>query len=384
MNCAAPCLLFEPLAAAELFPLEDATVWLDPSTARVALLNPLAGYVWACRKAGIAPDEIADDLASETGAPRDELHSAVCAALTGFATGGLLDAPSAIPDFAPRRVSPPLQPALTTRHAVLGKTIELRYADARLAEFVEPALAPLSCAGDESAVRTLDVFEDEGDFVVAGAGLEPVSHVIPARLKSLAAGQLVQAALPGDDLFAILHAGAVADGRRSVLLPGESGAGKSTLTAALVAAGLDYLSDDFVPIHSRSCRALPFPLAMSVKEGSWPAVLRMFPELMEQPEYQHDGQRVRYLPIPSSAPVAGYPIAALVFPRRVADAALRAESLPASGALERLLKANSWLRSPVAPEAFARFLELLERIPAWELEYSNVSEAAAWVRTCFP
>ena len=43
-----------------------------------------------------------------------------------------------------------------------------------------------------------------------------------------------------------LHAGCVARDGRGVLLAGTSGAGKSTLTAALVADGWDFLSDDTV------------------------------------------------------------------------------------------------------------------------------------------
>jgi len=52
-----------------------------------------------------------------------------------------------------------------------------------------------------------------------------------------------------------LHAGCVARDGRGVLLAGTSGAGKSTLTAALVADGWDFLSDDTVFV-ARSAEAI--------------------------------------------------------------------------------------------------------------------------------
>lgn len=50
-----------------------------------------------------------------------------------------------------------------------------------------------------------------------------------------------------------VHAGAVGYRGRGVLLPGGSFAGKTTLTAALLACGAEYLSDDFAVIDSDGC-----------------------------------------------------------------------------------------------------------------------------------
>lgn len=47
----------------------------------------------------------------------------------------------------------------------------------------------------------------------------------------------------------LLHAGAVLDQQRLVLLVGESGAGKSTFTRQFLRAGAHYLSDDFLALE---------------------------------------------------------------------------------------------------------------------------------------
>jgi hypothetical protein len=62
----------------------------------------------------------------------------------------------------------------------------------------------------------------------------------------------------------VLHAGAVQHpSGATVVLPATSGAGKSTLTAALVAAGCRYLTDEAVLVRPDGCLvAYPKPLAL--------------------------------------------------------------------------------------------------------------------------
>lgn len=62
-----------------------------------------------------------------------------------------------------------------------------------------------------------------------------------------------------------LHAGAVSDGSRSILLVGESGVGKSTFVVELCRRGWSYLSDDVVPIDTETGAAIPFPLTPRVR-----------------------------------------------------------------------------------------------------------------------
>ena len=61
-----------------------------------------------------------------------------------------------------------------------------------------------------------------------------------------------------------VHAGVVAQGERALLLPGASFAGKSTLTAALLDAGLTYLSDEYAVLDAAG-RVHPYPRPLTLR-----------------------------------------------------------------------------------------------------------------------
>jgi hypothetical protein len=65
-----------------------------------------------------------------------------------------------------------------------------------------------------------------------------------------------------------MHAAAVAYKNNCILFPAECGSGKSTLTAALVAGGFQYCSDDMVLLAAPPMRMRPVPMAMGIKSGS--------------------------------------------------------------------------------------------------------------------
>lgn len=72
-----------------------------------------------------------------------------------------------------------------------------------------------------------------------------------------------------------LHAGAVADRGRGVVVAGFSGSGKSTMVTSLVRAGFDYLTDERVAIDPLDLLVSGFPKPVSLVSGSF----KIFPEL---------------------------------------------------------------------------------------------------------
>lgn len=75
----------------------------------------------------------------------------------------------------------------------------------------------------------------------------------------------------------LFHAGGVGAATVGVLMPGASGSGKSTLAAALVHAGLSYLSDELVALDLTDGRLLPYAKPITVKPGSFDVLRGMRP-----------------------------------------------------------------------------------------------------------
>lgn len=70
-----------------------------------------------------------------------------------------------------------------------------------------------------------------------------------------------------------VHAGAVAWGDRTIVIPGRSGSGKTTLVAALVEAGATYFSDEYAVLDARGL-VYPYARPLSVRQGAHRRVQR--------------------------------------------------------------------------------------------------------------
>lgn len=97
-----------------------------------------------------------------------------------------------------------------------------------------------------------------------------------------------------------LHAGCVARNGSGIVLSARSGVGKTTLTAALGAAGWDYLSDEAVALDVSAEHLHAFPKPLSMKSGSMdllPAVTKHHVSVGS--EARSDPGRVSHVPASS-------------------------------------------------------------------------------------
>ena len=130
-----------------------------------------------------------------------------------------------------------------------GRRVALDLAPADLAAV--RAVLPWWWRDDDPAlaadVRLVVPSAEEARDVVAALELDVAEHAV-------------------DRVF--VHAAVVAHGDRALLLPGSSFVGKSTLTAALLATGLDYLSDEYAVLDTTgSVHAYPRPLSTRTAAG---------------------------------------------------------------------------------------------------------------------
>jgi hypothetical protein len=181
--------------------------------------------------------------------------------------------------------------------------------------------------------------------------------------------------------LALLHAGAVATPAGGLLLSGDSGAGKSSLLAGLVHAGFPLVADDIVPLEERSGLVWPVRLAISIKNGSWPVIGSLFPELADAPVISFGGRAMRFL-WPNTRAVAadsaGYPAAAVLFPRYLKDAPAELTRFDPAQSLILLGEGGSLL--PTTDSGLTEFPAWWGRLPAYRLSYGRLEEAAAAVR----
>lgn len=103
----------------------------------------------------------------------------------------------------------------------------------------------------------------KGDYVLPDAAPLALAH----GLLAAEMGMNLQMAL-GQKQYLLLHASSVEKDGRALIMTGESGAGKSTLAALLGERGWRLLGDEFALLELESGDLLPFPRAVSLKNGA--------------------------------------------------------------------------------------------------------------------
>jgi HprK-related kinase A len=102
-----------------------------------------------------------------------------------------------------------------------------------------------------------------GDYILPDAAPLSLAH----GLLAAEMGMNLQMAL-GHKRYLLLHAATVEKDGRVLIMTGESGAGKSTLAALLGERGWRLMGDEFALLDMDSGMLLPFPRAISLKNGA--------------------------------------------------------------------------------------------------------------------
>jgi hypothetical protein len=360
-------------------PFLDGVVVHDGRTGRLFQLNHTAAQVWRSLRDGDPEDVIVGALARTHGldplAVRGDLQSFAHA----VRNAGLLE-----PDEASEKatVLPPPQerPALDAAYRLGEIAVRVTCYPPDIAAAFAPLAAPALAPDGALPQIRLALFSANGTFVLTRDD-RVVDRLDTAQAARWAMVRQLVLAGTRRSWLALLHAGAVATPAGCLLLSGDSGAGKSSLLAGLVHAGFPFIADDIVPLEERSGLVWPVRLAISIKNGSWPVIGSLFPELADAPIIRFGGRAMRCL-WPNTRAVAvdsaGYPAAAVLFPRYVKDAPAELTRLDPARALALLGEGGSLL--PTSDAGLAEFLAWWGRLPAYRLSYGRLDEAAAAVR----
>jgi hypothetical protein len=172
----------------------------------------------------------------------------------------------------------------------------------------------------------------------------------------------------------LVHAAAVGDRGRGILISGASGSGKSTLALACLEAGMDYAGDDFVLLDVEGD-----PVAHNIYSTARADVhtLALFPELAPTAFHQ-DGEKTVLALDGALKPQVHQrlPVAAVVIPQLMKAHAPRMVPASAGDGLMSLA-ASSVLQLPVRDGgALNAGAELMRQVPAYRLELGSDPRAA--------
>ena len=185
------------------------------------------------------------------------------------------------------------------------------------------------------------------------------------------------------DWLMTVHASAITNGKKTILFSAPPGNGKTTFAALLQAQGYKLISDDFVPIDRQGFNAYPFPIAMSVKEGSVALLSSFFPTLEQKPlNYISPEKSVRYLPSGHHLDATEdiYPVQEIIFIQYNNSVDFEFEKLDIISGLKLLLD-QAWI-TPVKGNS-ALFFDWVLHISFFRLTYSNNQKAMDVVTNLF-
>lgn len=185
--------------------------------------------------------------------------------------------------------------------------------------------------------------------------------------------------------YLLLHAGVVARGEHAVILPAAPGSGKSTLTCALHLAGWRFLSDEFGVVDPERGVLLPLLKPAALKNRSIDVIGRL-PGAMLGPVFPktRKGDVAHFVPSRDSVDDRHRPAKPrlVVFPRYRAGATLSCKPLTAAENAMRL-GLNSFNYRSLGPVGFHAVVQLARTTQAYELEYSELSDAVNCIEERF-
>jgi len=179
----------------------------------------------------------------------------------------------------------------------------------------------------------------------------------------------------------VLHAAAMAWRENGLILCGKSSSGKSSLAAWLTADGFQYLTDEVIEVPLDGDVIHGLPRSITLKHGSafiWNSRLPN-KETQEFLPFEDGGTWIDPDLFHPGAVTDKVAPRVLVFPQYQANASLQTQKLTAGEALFRLLQAlvNARNLPGYGMEATTR---LAKRVQAFALTYSDIEEAAAWIK----
>jgi hypothetical protein len=260
----------------------------------------------------------------------------------------------------------------THQYKHLNKVISITYGSAFLQNYIHLPLAHLETVGSGKPSLLLEVFPFEGRFVlrINGVGGQCFSAQEPGQIKRLLYIELVNFFYnkQSSNWLSFVHASALKKNDEALILAAPGGSGKSTLAGLLQLNGFEFLSDDFVPIDSRSQKAFPFPAALCEKNEAIALLVAKGMEFTANPV-----KNTAYAkPLHNLAQAKACKTSKVVFVKYNPHAELIFETIPTLDALHLFLQ-EAWVGDDM--KRAKKFINWFSKLSFYKLEYGNNDKA---------
>lgn len=278
-----------------------------------------------------------------------------------------------------------IHPFSVHKYHLDAKVIRFSFETDWLEDYIHPLIQHLETRKGKTVTSEFELFTAD-DWVVfrlngevKGTWTKDESHFTKGKIFL----ELINVLYEKTDLdwLMTVHASAVTNGRKTILFSAEPGSGKTTMAALLKNEGYHVISDDFVPIDINLFNAYPFPIAMSVKEGSMELLTSLYPELEKGPMYQTSPTKnVRFLPVKNEIMKMIYPVEEFIFVSFDQNEDFRMEKLDLLDAFKLLLD-QIWV--PPSPNNVETLFERIQQASFYQLTYSNNQRALDAINQMF-
>lgn len=370
----------------------------DLATETAHVLNAAAGVVLQTSDGVTRVDDLASQWSEASGTDADVIRGDIESIIESFTDLGLVGriedfVPSDPLDVSTNVVDLPLDPPLftTTPFQVIDTHIVIHGSDEKVIAAIEEFLGGPGY-GSVSA-EEIDVVGDGGGHIVEFTVSEhpdggyvlsgPIERGGSARPRRMAQRRgptiaemchqvtmVMNRYAAASDSCVVLHSGGVRGPNGEIIvLPAESESGKSTLTAAFVAQGWDYLSDEAIGIREQTCVAVGYPKPFSLSSASR-SVLGL-----TEPAFDHDELPVAEVRGATACLFGDVDaITRVVLPTYKTGVELELVDLNSQDAVLALL-ANTLNLAHVGQSGLDALCDLAERVPVQQLTHSSAFDA---------
>jgi hypothetical protein len=362
-------------------------VWFQNSNLYLLLEEP-AWFVFRKTRQRCKTETIAKEFSDRYGVLQDDSLSFVRDIRSNIAK---MNQPAKISEQTAQNMvdlnSHTFSPFAIHRYKLGNQLISFSYENSTFEYYIHPLICHLETAEGSNETPLFELFAHEKSIVfrfngeVKGIWAPDETHLVKGLIFMYLVNVMYEKT--DDDWLMTVHASAISNGTKTILFSAAPGNGKTTMAALLQAKGYQLISDDFVPIDRELLRAFPFPIAMSVKEGSMEILASHFPSLGEKPlNYITPEKSVRYLPANNDTDYTKsiFPVREFVFIKYDPTVDFVLEKLDPLKGL-RLLLDQTWV-TPVQGNAAIVFDQVIRK-NFYQLTYSNNEKALEAITNLF-